>query len=161
LSTLILGEQILSQNDFKKLARLRLREAKVLLENGCHDGAFYLVGYVVEYALKACIAGEMKEGHFPPKRDFINKCYTHDLVQLFRTAGLWTSFDSARTANAQLDLNWQSIKGWTEDKRYDPQKTTRAVALDAYAGVADPANGVLKWIKARWSIKRKPTAPAS
>jgi len=42
--------------DFQELAQIRLRDAEVLLENGRFDGAYYIAGYSVECALKACIA---------------------------------------------------------------------------------------------------------
>lgn len=41
---------------FQELSRIRLDEAKALLESELSDGAFYLAGYAVECALKACIA---------------------------------------------------------------------------------------------------------
>ena len=46
----------LKRRDLRELALLRLKEAQVLLANGCWSGAYYLAGYAVECALKACIA---------------------------------------------------------------------------------------------------------
>jgi hypothetical protein len=46
----------MNRNDLQNLSRLREKEAKVLLDNGCFAGAYYLLGYAVECALKACIA---------------------------------------------------------------------------------------------------------
>jgi len=73
--------------DFQKLARIRLEEAKVLLRNGKHEGCYYLCGYAVECALKACIAKRTKRYDFPDKSMF-KDAYTHDLDQLVRTAEL-------------------------------------------------------------------------
>jgi len=77
----------LNRNDFQELARIRLREAEALLEAGCFDGAFYLMGYVVECALKACIAKQTKEYDFPDRKT-VNASYTHDLEDLLGVAGL-------------------------------------------------------------------------
>lgn len=43
----------LSRSDFQRLADVRIAEAKVLLDAGMWDGAYYLAGYAVECALKA------------------------------------------------------------------------------------------------------------
>ena len=150
LSIIILGEQFLSRSDLQTLARRRLKESKVLLDNRCYEGAFYLVGYAVECAVKACIAKQMRKGHFPPTRAFVDTCYIHDLARLFRTADLWGAFEADMLANAALANNWQTIKPWNETKRYDPAKLTRAAAEGAYAGVADPVNGVFQWLRLRW-----------
>jgi HEPN domain-containing protein len=46
----------MNRADLQQLAELRITEAKVLLDNGFYAGAYYLAGYAVECALKACIA---------------------------------------------------------------------------------------------------------
>ncbi|MCP5119377.1 MAG: HEPN domain-containing protein, partial [bacterium] len=46
----------MNRTDFQNLALERLDDAKVLLDGGRYNGAYYLSGYVVECALKACIA---------------------------------------------------------------------------------------------------------
>ena len=53
--------------DFQEIAELRLRESKALLAAGFPDGAYYLAGYAVECALKACIAKRSQEHDFPEK----------------------------------------------------------------------------------------------
>lgn len=42
--------------DLQNLALARLEEVEVLLNNHKYSGAYYLSGYVIECALKACIA---------------------------------------------------------------------------------------------------------
>jgi hypothetical protein len=34
----------MNRNDLRRLSRIRLKEARVLLEAGCFDGAYYLCG---------------------------------------------------------------------------------------------------------------------
>ena len=41
----------MKRDDFKQIARIRLKEAKTLFSNGNYDGAYYLCGYVVARAL--------------------------------------------------------------------------------------------------------------
>ena len=53
--------------DFQRLAKIRIKEAGVLLEKRCYEGAYYLVGYAVECALKACIAKQTQRFEFPEK----------------------------------------------------------------------------------------------
>ena len=58
----------MNRYDLQKLSRLRVREAKVLLDNKCYEGAYYLLGYAVECALKACIARQTKAFDFPDRK---------------------------------------------------------------------------------------------
>ena len=46
----------MTRKDFQQLARVRLKEAKALLNLEHFACAYYLAGYVIECALKACIA---------------------------------------------------------------------------------------------------------
>jgi HEPN domain-containing protein len=68
----------MNRNDFKVIARIRLKEARVLLKNNCYDGAYYLSGYAVECSLKACIAKQTRRHDFPEKKA-VQESYTHDL----------------------------------------------------------------------------------
>jgi len=72
--------------DLQLLARERIRDAKILLTNRRWAGAYYLAGYAVECALKACIAKLMKAEEFPD-RSFAEKCWTHDIERLVSLAG--------------------------------------------------------------------------
>jgi HEPN domain-containing protein len=54
-----------NRTDFQKLSEIRVREAEVLFENGFYEGAYYLAGYAIECAFKACIAKQIREYDFP------------------------------------------------------------------------------------------------
>lgn len=69
----------MNRGELQELAMIRLQDAKVLLENECFDGAYYLSGYVIECALKACIAKKQKSLIFL-KRSFLIK-YIHTILQ--------------------------------------------------------------------------------
>jgi HEPN domain-containing protein len=132
--------------DFQILARLRLEEARVLLGNGKQDGAYYLCGYSIECALKACIAKQTQQHDFPPRR--AQELYTHDLTRLLRFSELEPLLDSSRAQDPQLEANWATVKDWTEESRY--RRHTFDAAMDIYRAVADPAHGVLQWLVRHW-----------
>ena len=57
----------MTRNDFQRLALLRVKESRALLQRGFYKGAYYLSGYAVECALKACIAKKTQRHEFPDK----------------------------------------------------------------------------------------------
>ena len=65
--------------DLQALSETRIREAKSLLAAEFMDGAYYLAGYSVECALKACIAKQTQEHDFPDKK-LVNESHTHNLT---------------------------------------------------------------------------------
>lgn len=134
--------------DLQGLARLRVREARTLLKAGHTPGAYYLAGYAIECALKACIAKAVKRHDFPDKRT-VDKSYSHDLVGLVRIAGLQTAHDAELAVNGQFALNWAVVKDWSEEARYS-LVVSSAQARDMYAAVTAKTNGVLPWLKKRW-----------
>jgi hypothetical protein len=104
----------------------------------------------VEFGLKACILGRVAAdvGLIFEERRFSEKCWTHDLGELFGLAGFETDFAAATTADSQLDANWEVVAAWTEASRY--ARTDKAKAERLYAAITDKKHGVLTWIKARW-----------
>ena len=57
----------MNKSDFENLANIRIIEAEVLLYSGNYPGEYYLAGYAVECALKACIAKQVKHMIFQIK----------------------------------------------------------------------------------------------
>ena len=138
----------MNRAEFQKLADLRAREAGVLLAARCYDGAYYLAGYAVECALKACIAKRTRRHDFPPPRSEVDACYTHDLARLLRAAELDGEFEEARKGDAILSGYWKAVASWSEQARYKRASKSRATEL--YEAVTDPYHGVLPWLKTRW-----------
>lgn len=66
------------------LAQIRLQEAQALLKAGLPDGAYYLAGYSIECALKACIAKSTRRYDFPPDKKTIDAIYVHNLKGLMK-----------------------------------------------------------------------------
>lgn len=126
-----------SRSDFKQLSLIRQREAEALLAAGQYVGAYYLIGYAVECALKACIAKQFLR-HTDPDRKLIQGFYTHDLSQLLSLSELK---DPLFADPLRLN-NWTLIKDWSEQARYDIT-ITEAQARDLYAACADRKIGIL------------------
>ena len=130
----------------KRFAESRLKDAQVLFRNRQFDGAYYLAGYAVECALKACVAKKIKRYDFPDK-DLALRVYTHNLTKLLEPAGvLRLSGPEIRTVPA-LDAKWGVVKDWNEQSRYEKQGRKKAKAmLDAVEG----PQGILECIKEYW-----------
>ena len=94
---------------FQQLAELRLQEAKALLAAGFPDGAYYLAGYAVECALKACIARKTREFDFPEKKR-VNDSHTHDLEKLLILAGLLEDLRLEFAAKPDMEMFWGIVR---------------------------------------------------
>lgn len=133
----------MNRQDLQNLALTRLEEVEVLLNNHQYSGAYYLSGYVIECALKACIAKQTQEFDFPDKKNVMDS-YTHDLEKLVKVAKLDTQFkDILKDPN--FSSRWSMVKDWSEESRY--QIHNRQKALDIYSAITDPNHGVLQWLQ--------------
>lgn len=140
----------MDRKDFQSLARTRLAEAKALLDKGMSEGAYYLAGYAVECALKACIAKRTKRYDFPDKKR-AEDAYNHDLGKLFRAAQLDETFARARQDDPALEENWKIIKEWSEQSRYNlPERRTEEEARLLIRAIVDKTHGVLRWLRNHW-----------
>jgi len=137
----------MNRGDFQTIADIRIAEAQSLFAAGFFDGAYYLAGYAVECALKACIARLTNQDDFPDK-EFALACYTHAIEKLVRAAGLTDQRDADAPAHSELSDNWDIVKDWTESSRYERHSEPKAKAF--IEAVTHAANGVLPWIKTRW-----------
>jgi HEPN domain-containing protein len=133
--------------ELQRLAKERIGGAKALLAARRWSAAYYIAGYAVECALKACIAKLMKSEEFPDKK-FAEKCWTHNLVQLLDLAGIKSDFDTGMKADRGLAIRWDTVKEWTEESRYLRTMTAKAETL--YEAITDKHHGVLSWLKRRW-----------
>jgi HEPN domain-containing protein len=137
----------MNRADLQKLSNARIREAKILFDAGEYSGAYYLAGYAVECALKACFAKGVKRYDFPD-RNGAGKIFIHRLPELARLASLDSELATATKDNSKLAGSWLLVCNWTEDSRYSVSTKNEAEAIiNAIAGKND---GVLPWIKRRW-----------
>jgi hypothetical protein len=134
------------RRDFRTLAELRAEEARVLLRSRRQLGAYYLAGYAVECALKACIAKQRKRFEFPPKKGYVEKMYSHNLDALLDVAGLKVQLQKEIATNPDFAANWKTVRNWTAESRY---KISGLNGKELYNAVTGP-NGVLPWIRLRW-----------
>lgn len=134
--------------DFQRLAELRVKEAEVLLGQGYFDGAYYLLGYAVECAFKACIARQTKQYDFPPERKAIEAIYQHDPIKLLKASGLEGDHEIEMQANSTFADNWKIVQVWSEQLRYQIGKS-EAEVKDFYTAVVSD-EGVLSWVKKYW-----------
>ena len=128
------------------MALTRLKEVEVLLNNRQYSGAYYLSGYIVECALKACIAKQTNKFDFPDKKTVIDS-YTHDLEKLVKVAKLDAELKSL-LRDPNFSPRWALVKDWSEESRYE--KHSKQKALDIYSAITDPNHGVLQWLQQHW-----------
>jgi len=138
----------MNRYDLRELARQRVREARQLLRARAPSGAYYLAGYAVECGLKACIARRTQRYEFP-SRHTVNESHTHDLEKLLRLAGLERALAQDARARAALGVNWDTVKDWTEQSRYDVAMDMRR-ARDLYRAITGRRDGVLPWVQRYW-----------
>lgn len=138
----------MNRNSLQRISRLRVREAGILLKNGCFSGAYYLLGYAIECAFKACIAKQIKRYDFPDRK-LINDSYTHDLEKLLGVSGLKVEYQKEIQSNPGLEINWAIVKDWSEQSRYSTD-ISETMARDFYSAVTARKNGVLTWLRKWW-----------
>jgi len=116
---------------FQQISEIRRRDAATLLKARQYSGAYYLIGYAVECALKACVAKQVRRYDFPDRK-LAKEVFTHDLEKLMSLAGLAPELKKEMETNKPLELNWAVVKDWSESSRYEI-RITEAQARDLYS----------------------------
>lgn len=140
----------MTRADWQQIAEERLLATQALLTAQSWASAYYMAGYAVECGLKSCVLARVAaapEVIFLERR-FSERCWTHDIEELVRLAGLEAVRDTDAVANPALGANWAVVKSWSEKSRYQMKTQPEAEAL--YNAIADNANGVMRWIRVRW-----------
>ena len=133
-----------TKRDLEALSRARLEEAFALQAAGKFSGAYYLAGYAVELALKACIAGSFRAAVLPDNR-FVQRVYSHNLEELLGLAGLSEALKRDEAADPALAGSWGVVRDWNEQSRYQLWDSVSAAALiDA---IKNDTTGVLPWLR--------------
>lgn len=138
----------MNKNDLEILTEIRIGEARALLATGLYNGAYYLAGYALECALKACIAKQIRQHDFPDK-PFAEKAWKHDLESLVTTAGLKSDLENRKKADSPFARYWGFVKDWNESKRYE-HGITEQEAKNIFDAITHPQYGVLTWVKLYW-----------
>lgn len=138
----------MNKSDLERLVEIRLSEARTLLSAGNFHGAYYLVGYSLECALKACIAKQVCQYDFPSKH-LANASHTHKLTELLGVAGLKQALSKKEVDDTEFSLNWAVAKDWSESSRYECN-IEGTKANDLFNAVTDENSGILAWLKTYW-----------
>ena len=134
--------------DLQKMAAERVADAAALLAAERYQAAYYLCGYAIECAVKACIARKTREFDFPDRK-VVNDSYVHDLTKLLTVADLAKAHQDEVERSEPFATNWFIVRNWSEASRYDssikPEESWRL-----FRAVTDEPNGVLEWLKKLW-----------
>ena len=112
-----------------------------------NDGAYYLAGYFIECALKACIAKQTLRHEFPNKERAIDS-YDHRFGKLLNVARLEQPLRVKAKRDAAFLRNWDIVRLWSPERRY--VTTDSASTRELIEAVGDRNHGVLRWIKLHW-----------
>lgn len=132
---------------FQRLARLRAREARILLRNDCIEGAYHFAGLSIECALKARIAKATRRYEFYDKQ-YAQKIFTHNLEELLKLADLEELFQADAKAQPSLVVKWNVLKSWDVESRYQRGGLHGRAMVEAIGNAG--GLGLMTWIVQRW-----------
>ncbi|TAD98413.1 MAG: HEPN domain-containing protein [Bacteroidetes bacterium] len=132
----------------KGLAELRLKEAEQLYQQGMYDGAYYLGGYTIEFALKARICKLLEVILYPEN---FQSFKIHKLSELVYLAGLSAEWESKKKTNSTFQDNSDLVFAWNETLRYFPEGTKSQINTQKFLNaITDSTDGIFTWIKTKW-----------
>ena len=138
----------MNRADLQLLSDARVADAEALLLAERWAAAYYLLGYAVECGLKACAARQFQQDEVPDKA-VVSDFYTHNLDKLLGISGVKAALEARARAEPDFQVNWNTVRDWTETSRYD-HSTSEAKARDMLVAVTDPNTGVLSWLRTQW-----------
>lgn len=135
---------IMKYSDLKVMSDKRLDDAKALYHSGRYQGSYYLLGYVVEMALKARICHLLNVDDYPDYGKYKQVYATHDFDVLLKMAGL--EKEISLTKDASRFLAWSNATDWLPECRYDiKEKSKKEVGIRLVNVIS-----ILKWLKTVW-----------
>jgi len=138
----------IKKTELQALAQAKIDDAILLYNNQRYSNAYYLAGYAIELALKACIASQFTADTIPDKSFVVDIYGGHDLQKLIRLDGLSSELQAQSDRDVNFSTNWALVAQWSEAKRY---ATTDSITAQAFfLAITDPDSGVLQWIKKFW-----------
>jgi hypothetical protein len=136
----------LPRSTLQKLATAKVDDARLLFENKRYSNAYYLYGYGIELALKACISRQIVADTIPD-RAVLTRFLTHKISELVGLAGLAQRLEERRRDRA-FDIRWAVASEWSEETRYEMIDSALATAMQD--AVEHPDHGVMQWLKLYW-----------
>jgi HEPN domain-containing protein len=98
------------------------------MSNGRYSNAYYLAGYAVEMALKACIAAQIAAETIPDK-ELLKGILSHQFSGLVGLAGLRGELRDSQQKDPDFEANWAVVSDWSPDARYELTDPTSAQTL--------------------------------
>ena len=143
----------MNQAQLQTMAEERIKDAKVILDGGRWEFAYYAAGYAVECGLKSCMLARMIHTAWIFEEKWEAKqCRDHEFGKLITLAGLNdhlnADLQASAAAGSEFAVNWNTAKEWTVLSRYEAKPEADAKKL--YAAIADEPHGVLRWIRTHW-----------
>lgn len=137
----------MNRKQLRALSDIRLHESQALFRARYFSGAYYLAGYAVECALKACIAKQFKRYEFRDKKR-VNDSHTHNLKTLATLGNLNQAILAQAASDPGFQANWDLVTLWSEKSRYEI--ADRAKAKSLLDAIIDARSGVMPWITQHW-----------
>lgn len=141
--------------DFKELAKQHLKTAETLMDAKDWAGSAYMMGYVLEFILKASACKSLNLVSYPETHNN-EKVYSffkaHNFDQLQMISGVIDLFDARGSANAQQ--NWSDFTAyylgdWT-GMRYNKdirKQFSEKVVKKLYTNLYDGKDSIIKVIE--------------
>lgn len=149
-----------NQSDLRQLSRARVKTANTLIKASDWDAAAYMMGYVLELALKAASCKALKLKNYPvnTRLQKIDDCFqSHRFDQLIVVSGLSDLFslDGPAESFGNWSLFVQEYPGNWPEIRYDPNIIIRfneSKVHSLFQYLYDDDNSIIKTIagKRRW-----------
>jgi len=141
--------------EIRKIAEQKLEDAKLLIEDGRADNAFYLVGYAIELELKAKICERIdvpdlfdESINIPGIGEVRRKYKTHNLRELLIQSGLWRKYDAKKAEDHDFFEVSSYLLEWNENCRYKPSNSYEPSDVELLIQfLEDPDDGFIKWIR--------------
>ncbi len=143
-----------NHKELKKISKSRMRASEILIKHKDYDGAYYLMGYALERALKAIICKRLNLSQYPDKyrgdkgdsQEKVNIFKTHNFDILLTLSGLESDF--TLIAPERRAENWSECTKWNTQIRYEPVGTrSEADAKRMYEALIEKPEGIITWIK--------------
>ncbi len=135
--------------NLKLISETRLKEAKVLYQNGLYDGAAYICGYVLETALKARICKNLNIGEYPDDGKDKTIFSSHDFDRLLLLSGLQGKI-TLTARNKKRFANWSLLTSWKPERRYAVGVYKKSNVEDLFEALEDSKSGLFTWLKKLW-----------
>ncbi len=132
---------MIPENELRRIAADRLKDATALLNAKRYDGATYLCGYAVELTLKARICKTLKWLEFPStNKEFENyKSFkVHNLDVLLHLSG------QEEKIKTRFFAEWSSVAQWDPTSRYQSIGTVNKTDAEDMINATKTLIGSLK-----------------